>query len=285
MGTENDEVMGLCALCGPDNGEVRVLRKSHFLPKAVYRYFNNFRAEGTKLLLRSEEQKKIFSMRRQIFQSLLCDTCEGHMSSEGEDYYSKMVLKIDTENELPSPVYRILINGLLPSWNAPTKIYGPSLILSVGSNLLPSIESQKLYHFAIGMFWKATFENWEHCQAIPLERDLIDEMRRFLRGGDYPRGHIVRIVPSLWRAKYGVAFPTLVNGQPFFSIQQFDFYLEKSDRQYWTALSMNAVPLLYTVDSMRSEHTFRGMVANFNRTEKTQSTSGTTLSWLPDQTS
>jgi hypothetical protein len=205
------------------------------------------------------------------------------MSSEGEEYYSKMVLKIDVKNELPSPVYRILTNSLLPSWNAPSAMYGPGLILSVGSNLLPAIESRKLYHFAIGMFWKATFENWEHCRAIPLEQAIIDEMRKFLRGGHYPRGYIVRIVPSLWRAKFGVAFPSLFKGQPFFSIQQFDFYLEKADRQFRAAVSMDAVPLLYTVDSMRSEQTFQGMTRNFKRTEKTKSVSGTPLSWLPDR--
>lgn len=281
MSGENDGVMGLCALCGPDNGETRVLRKSHFLPKAVYRYLNDFRAEGTKLLLRSEEKKKIFSMGRQIVQSLLCDTCEGLMSSEGEEYYSKMVLKIDIRNELPSPVYRLLMNSLLSSWNAPSAMYGRGLILSVGSNLLPAIESRKLYHFAIGMFWKATIENWEHCRAISLDGSLIEQMRRFLRGGDYPEGYIVRIVPSLWRAKFGVTFPGLVKGQPFFSIQQFDFYLEKANRQFRAAISMEAVPLLYTVDSIRSEHTFQGMVANFEKTEKTKSVSDTPLSWLP----
>lgn len=283
MAGESECVMGVCALCGPDDVETRPLRKSHFLPKAVYRYLNDSRAEGTKLLLRSEDKKKVFSMGRQIVQSLLCDTCEGLMSSEGEDYYSKMVLKMDIQNELPSPVYRIIKNSLLPSWIAPSAIYGPGLILSVGSNLLPAIESIRLYHFAIGMFWKATFENWEHCRAIPLEQTLIDEMRSFLRGGDYPRGYIVRIVPSLWRAKFGVVFPGLIKGLPFFSIQQFDFYLEKADRQFKAAVSMEAVPLLYTVDSMRSEHTFQGMVVNFKGTEKTKSVSGTPLSWLPDR--
>jgi hypothetical protein len=279
MAGQIDNVMGLCALCGPDNGETRVLRQSHFLPKAVYRYLNVSKAEDTKLLLRTPKKNRVFSMGKQITQALLCDTCEGLMSAKGEDYYSKMMLRIDVKNELPSPAYRILFQSLMPLWKAPGNGYGPNLILSIGSNSLRVIESRQLYHFVIGMFWKATFDDWEHCSVMPLEASLIEDMRKFLLGGDYLRGYIVRIVPSFWRAKFGVIFPVLLQRQPFFSIQQFDFYLEKDERQFRRAISMGAVPLLYTVDSMRSERTFRGMSENYKNAEQTKSAEETRLSW------
>ncbi|MBX8560182.1 hypothetical protein K5D57_10805 [Pseudomonas cichorii] len=280
MAGESDKVMGLCALCGPDNGEIRVLCQSHFLPKAVYRYLNRFKAEGTKLLLRSQEDGNVFSMRKQVFQELLCNTCEGLMSSKGEAYYLSKLFKINIEEKLPSPVYQILRNSLIPAWRVPQGNYGPGLILSLGSHILPAIKSQQLYHFVIGMFWKATFEGWKHCPAIPLEPHVIEEMRKFLRGGDFLQGYIVRVVPSFWRAKFGAVFPVLDQGRPFFSIQQFDFYLEKAEQQFRLAKSMEAVPLLYTVDSMRSERAYRIMTENFKKAEQTNSATKTQLSWL-----
>lgn len=279
MAAEINNVMGLCALCGPDIGEARVLRQSHFLPKAVYRYLNRLKAEDTKLLLRTQNGNKVFSLGRQITQALLCDTCEELMSRKGEDYYSKMMLKIDVKNELPSPAYSVLIKSLMSLWKHPGNGYGPNMIFSIGSNLLQTIDSRQLYHLAIGMFWKATFDNWEHCSVMPLEASLIEEMRKFLLGGDYLIGYIVRIVPSFWRAKFGATFPTLLQGQPFFSIQQFDFYFEKDERQFRTAISLKAVPLLYTVDSMRSERTFRGMSQTYKNAEQTKSAEETRLSW------
>ncbi|HHO8897098.1 TPA: hypothetical protein ACRYAF_002259 [Pseudomonas aeruginosa] len=284
MTDECGEVLGICALCGPDNGETRVLRKSHFLPKAVYRYLNRFKAEGTKLLLRPQESGKIFSMDRQIFQPLLCDECEGLMSVKGEEYYLSDVLKIDEENQLPSPVYQVLQKKLLLLWNrsAPRALYGQNLILSVGANFLPAIKSRELYHFAVGLFWKATFDGWTFCPAISLRPSLIEQMRRFLLGGDFLQGYIVRVVPSFWRAKFGVVFPALVQGQPFFSIYNFDFYLEASDKKFRSATSMGAVPLLYTVDSMKSERAYRYAIDSYRRAEQTNSSAKTQLSWIED---
>lgn len=279
MTGQTDDVIGLCALCGPDNREVRVLRQSHFLPKAVYRYLNLSKAKDTKLLLRTPEKNRVFSMGKQITQALLCDTCEGRMSVKGEDYYSKMMLRIDVKNELPSRAYKILFEILIPLWKTPGNGYGQNLILSIGSNSLRSIDSQQLYHFAIGMFWKASFNDWEHCSAIPLEPSLIEDMRKYLLGGSYLTGYIVRIVPSFWRARFGVTFPNLLQGKPFFSVQQFDFYLEKDERQFCKTLSMGAVPLLYTLDSMRSELTFRGMSQKYKNAEQTKSAEETELSW------
>jgi hypothetical protein len=282
MAGESEEVLGLCALCGPDSGEQKVLRISHHLTKSTYRYFNRSKAEGTKLLLLSQESEKVFSLGKQIVQDLLCDECEGLMSAEGEDYFSTAVLKIDEKNKLPSPVYRILQQSLVPAWNrlAPRAIYGPNLILSVGSNFLPAIKSHQLYHYAVGFFWKATFKGWPQCPPLPLDPALIEQMRKFLRGGDFLQGYIVRVVPSFWREKYAVALPSLVQGQPYFSVLQFDFYLEKAEAQYRSAMSMDAVPLLYTVDSMKSERSFRGTVANYKRAEQSASAAGTELSWL-----
>lgn len=276
------KVVGICALCGPDNGETRVLRQSHFLPKAVYRYLNVSKANGTKLLLRTSQKNRLFSMGKQIVQALLCDKCEGLMSEKGEDYYAKMMLRVDVKNELPSPAYRILFQSLLPLWNVFRKAYGPKLIFSIGSNSVRGMDSLQLYHFSMGMFWKATFD-WENHSAMPLEESLIEEIRIFLLNDKkYLRGHIIRIVPSFWRAKFSVSFPSLIKRQPFFSIQQFDFYLEKDERQFRRAISIGAVPLFYTADLMRSEHNFLGVSAIYNNAEQTKSAEGTRLSWLAE---
>lgn len=204
------------------------------------------------------------------------------MSSEGEDYFATSVLKIDEKNELPSPVFQVLKKNLVPTWNrlAPRQVYGQNLILSVGSNFLPAINSRQLYHYAVGFFWKATCKGWPQCPPLLLDPSLIEQMRKFLRGGDYLQGYIVRIVPSFWRAKWAVALPKLLQGQPFFSVLQFDFYLERAEKQYKNAMSMGAVPLLYTVDSMRSELSYRGAVANYKSAERGASAAGTELSWL-----
>lgn len=281
MAREGDEVVGLCALCGPDTGEQRILRKSHHLTKSTYKYLNGSKAEGSRLLL-SKEGGKVFSLGRQIVQNLLCDECEGLMSIMGEDYASVAVLKTDITNALPAPAYRILHQSLLPIWNrlVPPEVYGHNPVLSIGSNLLPSINSRQLYHYAIGFFWKATFVGWSHCPPLPLEPVLIEQMRKFLRGGAFLGGYIIRVVPSFWRAKYAVTLPTLVQCEPFFSVLQFDFYLERADAEYASAMSMGAVPLCYTVDAIRSVRSYRDMVAQYKRTAQGASAAGTELSWL-----
>lgn len=279
-----DKKMQLCALCGPDVGEEMILRDSHFLPKAIYRYLNQSKAEDTKLLIRTRDENNIFSLGRQITQELLCDTCEKLMSAEGEDYYARTMLKIDIKNELPPFAFRVLVEALMSQWNhmAPGVDYHPNVILSIGSNLLRVIESRRLYHFAIGMFWKATFENWTHYSAMPLETPIIENMRKFLRGGDFVKDYIVRVVPLFWNEKYGVTFPALLRGKPFFSINQFDFYLERNERQFSAAISTNAVPLLYSVDSLRSKLTFQGVSETYKNAKQTKSAKDTRLSWLAD---
>jgi len=112
-----------------------------------------------------------------------------------------------------------------------------------------------------------------------MEASLIEDMRKFLLGGDCLVGYIVRIVPSFWRVKYGVVSPVLLQRQAFFSIQQFDFYLENDERQFKRAISMDAVPLLYTLDSMRSESTFQGMSGIYKNAVQTKSAEETQLSW------
>jgi len=129
------------ALCGPDNGKTVVLRQSHFLPKSVYRYLNLFKAENTKLLLRTSKKNRVFSIGKRITHALLCDTCEGIMSKRGEDYYSKMMLRVDVKNEFPSPAYKIFIESVMPLWKAPGDGYDPNMILSIGNNSLRAIDS------------------------------------------------------------------------------------------------------------------------------------------------
>lgn len=281
MTIERDEVVGLCALCGPDTREQKTLRNSHHLTKSTYKYLNGSKAEGSRLLL-SKEGEKVFSLGRQIFQNLLCDECEGLMSIMGEDYASVAILKSDISNNLPAPAYRILHQSLLPIWNqlVPANVYGQNPVLSVGSNLLPSIDSRQLYHYAIGFFWKATFEGWPHCPPLPLDAVLIERMRKFLRGGEFLKGYIIRVVPSFWWAKYAVSLPALVRCEPFFSVLQFDFYLERADAEYTSAISMGAVPLFYTVDALKSERSYRDMIAHYRRAEQGASAAGTRLSWL-----
>ncbi|OAX86034.1 hypothetical protein A7D16_04910 [Xanthomonas nasturtii] len=281
MADKSKEVLGLCALCGPDCDKQKALRMSHHLTKSTYKYFCRSKAEGTKLLL-SQEGEKVFSLGKQIVQNLLCDECERLMSKEGEDYFSTEVLKIDRKKNLPSPIYRILRQRLVPAWNclAPRAIYNKNLVLSVGSNFFPAIKSRQLYHYAVGFFWKATFKGWPQCPPLPLDQALIEQMRKFLLGGDFVQGYIVRVVPSFWHEKNGVALPSLIQGQPYFSVLQFDFYFERAEAQYKSAMSMDAVPLLYTVDSIKSERSYRGMVANYKRAKQSASAAGTELSWL-----
>lgn len=281
MTSSRGGVVGSCALCGPDIDEQRPLRNSHFLIKSAYKYFNATKAENTKLLL-AKEGKKIFSLGNQVTQYLLCDDCEQLMRNEGEDYASVALLKIDVEKNLPPPLFLTLHQSLLSIWNTfrSGPVYGPNLILSVGSGLLQSIESLKLYHYALGFFWKGTLKGWPSCPPMPVDPELIEEMRRFLNGGAFVTGHVVRIVPSFWRHRHAATFPFLVEGQPFFSLLQFDFHLERNESEYASAMAMGAVPLIYTVDSMTSEIFYRAIVAHYRRAEQTASAATTELSWL-----
>lgn len=273
---KEESKLGICALCGPDNQETRELRKSHHLPKAVYKYFTQNMAEGTKLLLQPEESEKPFSLGKQVVQRLLCEECEQLMSAKGEKYVISEVLKIKLKEKRPSPVYYNLLTSLIPNYmtlNSPQK----DIVFSVGSNLFPAINSHQLYHFAIGFIWKATFSGWPHCKPLSLDPETTEQMRRFLLGGDFVKGYIVRVVPSFWQEKYAAIFPVRTRkNHIFFSIQNFDFYLEKSNQKCRVATLMEAVPLLYTADKIRSEMTKRFVVDKIQEHPATANN----LSWL-----
>ncbi|CAI8816881.1 hypothetical protein EMIT051CA3_20428 [Pseudomonas chlororaphis] len=90
------------------------------------------------------------------------------------------------------------------------------------------------------------------------------------------------IVPWFWNAKFAASFPTMVRTHPFFSIQSFDFYLEKSERDFHSATSQGAVPNFYSVDHKRSHMAYLGTIASYNRAKQTNSALNTSLTWFND---
>ena len=73
--------MSRCGLCLQD----RVLRKSHLIPKSLYKATKNaFPGSGNDVVLSSIENKSAVYTDSQVVAPFLCDTCETILSKNGE---------------------------------------------------------------------------------------------------------------------------------------------------------------------------------------------------------
>lgn len=73
-----------CELC---NSQLD-LQDSHFIPKFLYKELERIKKKGTKVRLVNNEDK-CFPLGIQIKRHKLCKKCEGLISCNGEEYFSK----------------------------------------------------------------------------------------------------------------------------------------------------------------------------------------------------
>ncbi len=130
---------GKCRLCL----EEKQLIRSHLLPRSVYDYF---RAAGSDPIILSE--KLIIQSSRQLQDYLLCAECDNLLSKRGESWVLPLLAKIDGTFPLSD-----IIHEQAPDIDEPdVRVYLAS------KN--PKIDINKLAHFGLGIFWKASVHSW-----------------------------------------------------------------------------------------------------------------------------
>lgn len=279
------ENMGRCPLCGPDSSDpaqLKELRKSHHLTKNTYRYFDAVKAAGTKILVKGPGDEQVFPLGKQVVQHLLCSDCELLMSAKGEKYFAENVVKFDLCEKAPPHVYTVLKDTILEVWiDSCEHSDGKSeIVMNFHGSGFPSIDSQSIYHYSVGYFWKATFKGWLHCDQLRLDDELVERMRKYILGGSYVDGYILRVVPSFWFARFATVFPMKSGDHLFFSNMQFDFYFEYSPADYDKFATSDCPPVIYSVDRRKSEKIYRTLKARYEQSQKARAVEGSELSWF-----
>ncbi len=163
-------VKGICKMCLIEKNLVR----SHLIPHAIYAYCRVNGATpvyvGNGIVSASDRETQDY---------LLCVECEDILSKGGETWVNSKLARMDPRS---FPLYDMLVRGPAAYADDTGGIY------YARDN--PEIDTNKLIHFALGIFWKASVHSWTRNKTDPMI-DLGNQseaVRKWLRGeGTLPR--------------------------------------------------------------------------------------------------
>jgi hypothetical protein len=148
--------------------ETKILESSHLIPAALYDYC---RGQGwvEPIAVTSDV---VLSSSRQVQDHLLCKDCEGVLNKGGESWLAP---KLATY-EKTYPLYDLLISG------QPLFDENDCRVYSGVQN--PRIDPDKIAHFAMGIFWKASVHSWRGASEEPLINlgPYSNKVRLYLKG-------------------------------------------------------------------------------------------------------
>lgn len=171
--------------------QVKPVVKSHLIPAALY---SVCAPEGESPIKVADGV--VLPTDRQTWTYLLCEKCEDILNSGGETWTIPKVATIEGR----FPLYELLES--VP----PVLCEGDLAVYSARTN--PAIDVEKLTHFAIGIFWKASVASWKADDKEPMINlgPYADELRGWLTGETaFPR----HICLSVSVSKPGEALITL----------------------------------------------------------------------------
>jgi hypothetical protein len=152
---------------------------SHLMPAALYDYCRppggNPVSFSTKLVIESSRQLQI---------QLLCRHCEDILNKGGEEW----ILPLFAQRDGPFPFHALLTR------KPPAIVDGDAQLYAAAQN--PNIDTARLMHFAMGIFWKAAIHSWRGGEAGPLIdlRQHVEAIRRYLRGEcRFPSGMLLMV--------------------------------------------------------------------------------------------
>lgn len=196
--------IGKCKYCRLE----KPLAESHLIPRAI---FDLYGVDGEVVMVTS---RIVGFTGRQRKYPLLCAECDGSLSRDGEDW----TIPLLADKQGGFPLYDLLTR--VPPDCADSDVAG----YAVARN--PDINVQKLTHFALGIFWKASVHSWRGGEV----EDLIelgpysDEIRMFLRGdGPFPK-HVALAVGVLPKPVRQLSFSEPYHGTSG-AFRNFFFYL------------------------------------------------------------
>ncbi|MBA0218818.1 hypothetical protein H0248_15860 [Pectobacterium brasiliense] len=208
------DIIGKCALCT----ESKVLKKSYFFPKFIYRIISRIKDPNTeKVLLKNDRNANPLFF--EIKKILLCGDCEGKLNSCGENHLARLLSPTDN-----------FISKLL-------MIYAQNLVRRELSytNELVDIDNDKLFYFATSIFWRATFD-WYGYESVKFDQGIMKEMTDLLLYNINPKSYLILSFPLYLFEQYYMIFPKkytrkdIFNGDFFyFTIFGSCFVLMKKD--------------------------------------------------------
>jgi hypothetical protein len=162
-------VIGTCKYCKQSNVP---LVESHLLPSGIYDLVD---LNGEFIMVNS---RVVSHTSRHLKYPLLCEPCDGSLSTHGENWAIPLLA---TEGG-PFPFYDLLTKV------APDVAAEDLVGYAASRNV--EIDVEKLTHFALGIFWKASVHSWKRGETnnwIELGR-YSEEIRLFLRcEGPFPK--------------------------------------------------------------------------------------------------
>jgi hypothetical protein len=166
---------GLCKLCLKE----KPLVNSHLMARALY---DLCRApNGSSIFL---SNKVIMQSDRQLQHPLLCKDCDGSLSRNGEGWLLPLLASI----EGTFPFFDILQKVPPDAVDVDSKLYAASRN--------PGIDTSKVTHFAMGVFWKAAVHSWSGSETAPLIDlgEYAEAARTFLLGqSPFPRDVVLTV--------------------------------------------------------------------------------------------
>lgn len=184
-------LLGKCKMCL----EEKVLVMSHLMPRALYEYCREGEHRpirvGGGFVLPTDRQTQAY---------LLCEGCEDILNKGGEGWFAD---KLATW-ERTFPLYDLLAR--LP----------PDLDIEEGMVLYwaaknPEIKVDKLTHFALGMFWKASVHSWSGTATNPRIAlgPYSEQIRAWLRSeSGFPKHiYLIMVVSPPLRAQISLIDP------------------------------------------------------------------------------
>ena len=161
--------VGICKMCLLE----KPLARSHLIPARVYRYCRKGKHKpimiGRGIVLPTDEQ---------VWTHLLCDGCETILNNGGERWTVSKLLTW----EKTFPLYDLLTHQKPDSDEDGMQLYGTA------KN--PLIKADKLTHFALGIFWKASVTLGIGRRPTHRAWPLFEKIRLWLRGeGEGPGAH------------------------------------------------------------------------------------------------
>lgn len=208
-----------CPMCK----ESKEVVSSHLMPAALYDYCRppggNPVSFSTELVIESS---------RQMQHPLLCRDCEDILNKGGEGW----ILPLFAQRDGPFPFHALLTK--LP----PAVVDGDAQLYAAARN--PEIDTAKLMHFAMGIFWKAAVHSWRDGETGPLI-DLatyVEPVRRYLRSEDQFPAEMLLIIGVLPTPVKHIAFTVPYQGSSL-EWRNFLFYVLGIE---FTLLVGNALP-------------------------------------------
>jgi len=172
--------LGTCKMCL----QRKQLVKSHFMPAALYDYCR----EGVNSPIKVGDGV-VYPTDRQTCDYLLCKDCEHIFSDGGECWIADKLAKWKKgSSERAFPLYSFLAERAPYYREGGTNIYFAAAA--------PEIRVDKLTHFALGIFWKASVHSWSRTEKESRIEfgSYRDAIRDWLRTGRNFPHHVYLIV-------------------------------------------------------------------------------------------